>query len=150
MKLPPRFSKGYCFAVFALVCSISHSLSSSPFIYSPFLKKWNKVLLKKLNVVDTPGDFLIPVPKGNRSHFLFCFICSVLSDSLWPHVDCSPLGSSVHETLQARILGWVAVSFSRGSSWSRDPVRVSCVSGISRQILYHWATREAQPLLLTI
>ena len=35
-------------------------------------------------------------------------------------VDCSPPGSSVHGTLQARILEWVAIPFSRGSSWLRD------------------------------
>ena len=35
---------------------------------------------------------------------------------------------------------WVASSFSRGSSWPRDQTRVSC---IGRQILCHWATREA-------
>ena len=42
---------------------------------------------------------------------------SVLSDSLW--TPCSP-SSSVHGILQARILEWVAVSFSRGSSLPRD------------------------------
>ena len=35
-------------------------------------------------------------------------------------VDCSPPGSSVHRILQARILEWVAISFSRGSSQPRD------------------------------
>ena len=39
---------------------------------------------------------------------------SVVSDSLWP-LHCSPAGSSVHEIFQARILGWVAISFSRRS-----------------------------------
>ena len=38
-------------------------------------------------------------------------------------MDCSPPGSSVHEILQARILEWVAVPFSRGSSQSRDGPR---------------------------
>ena len=46
-----------------------------------------------------------------------------MSDSVWPQ----------------RLLEWVAISFSRGSSWSRDWTRVSCVG---RQILYQWATRE--------
>ena len=50
------------------------------------------------------------------------WICSVVSDSLRP-VDCSPPGSSVHGILQARILEWVAISFSRGSSWPRDWTR---------------------------
>ena len=35
-------------------------------------------------------------------------------------MDCSPPGSSMHGIFQARILGWVAVSFSRGSSWLRN------------------------------
>ena len=44
-------------------------------------------------------------------------------------VDCSPLGSSVHGIFQARILEWVAISFSRGSSQPRDPTWVSCIPG---------------------
>ena len=43
--------------------------------------------------------------------------------------DCSPPGSSVHWILQARILEWVAISFSRGSSWPRDWAQVSCTAG---------------------
>ena len=54
--------------------------------------------------------------------------------------DCSPPGSSVHGLSQARILEWVGISFSRGSSWSRDRTRVSC---IGKWILYYWATKEA-------
>ena len=40
----------------------------------------------------------------------------------------------------ARRLEWVAISFSRGFSQSRDQTRVSCVFCIARQVLYHWAT----------
>ena len=54
--------------------------------------------------------------------------------------DCSLPGSSVHGILQARILEWVAISFSRGSSQPRDWARVSW-SG--RQIPYHCTTWEA-------
>ena len=46
----------------------------------------------------------------------------------------------VHGIFQARILDWVAISFSRGASWAMDENRMSC---IDRQILYHWATWEA-------
>ena len=49
--------------------------------------------------------------------------CLILCDP----VDCSPPGSSVHGMLQARILGWVAIS-SKGSSQPRDGTCVSCVS----------------------
>ena len=51
-------------------------------------------------------------------------------------MDCSPPGSSVHRISQSRILEWVAISFSRGSSQIRDQTRVSW---IGRRILYHWA-----------
>ena len=48
---------------------------------------------------------------------------SVVSDSLRP-VDCSPPSSSIHGILQARILEWVAISFSRGSSQPRDQTQL--------------------------
>ena len=57
-------------------------------------------------------------------------------------MDCSPPGSSVYGIFQARILEWVVVFSSRGSSWLKDQT-VSCGSCISRQTLYHWATWEA-------
>ena len=44
-------------------------------------------------------------------------------------MDCSLLGSSVHVIFQARILEWVAISFSRGSSRPRDPTRVPGTAG---------------------
>ena len=51
-----------------------------------------------------------------------------MSDSL-RSVDCSPPSSSVHGILQARILEWVAISFSRESSRSRDRTQVSHIAG---------------------
>ena len=45
--------------------------------------------------------------------------------------DCSPPGSSVQGVLQARILEWVAMPSSRGSSWPRDRTWVSCIAGDS-------------------
>ena len=44
-------------------------------------------------------------------------------------MECSPPGSSVHRISQARILEWVVISFSRGSSWLRDWTWVSCIAG---------------------
>jgi len=44
-------------------------------------------------------------------------------------MDCSPSGSSVHGIFQARILEWVAISSSRGSSQPRDRTHVSCIAG---------------------
>ncbi|MES6266278.1 hypothetical protein U6R57_12305, partial [Cutibacterium acnes] len=51
--------------------------------------------------------------------------CPTLCDPM----DCSPPGSSVHGILQARILEWVAISFSRGSSQPRDQTQVSHIAG---------------------
>ena len=50
--------------------------------------------------------------------------CPTLCDP----VDCSPPGSCAHGILQARILEWVAIFFSRGSSWPRDWTHVSCIA----------------------
>ena len=50
--------------------------------------------------------------------------------------DYSLRGSSAHGILQERILEWVAIPFSRGSSWPRDWTHISCVFRIGRRILY--------------
>ena len=63
--------------------------------------------------------------------------CMTLCDP----VDCSPPGSSVHGILQARILEWGAISFSRGSSWPRDRTQVSRIVGRHFNL---WATRETR------
>ena len=57
-------------------------------------------------------------------------------------MDCSPLDSSVHGILQARILELEAYFFSRISSWPRGWTLISRVSFTGRQIVYHHATRE--------
>ena len=67
------------------------------------------------------------------------YVCA----QLLSHVRLSLPGSSVHEIFQARILEWVAISFSRGSSWPRDRTYISSISRISRQILYYCATWKA-------
>ena len=55
------------------------------------------------------------------SHFTRVQLCNPM--------DCSPPGSFVHGISQARILEWVAISFSRGSSRPRDQTQVSCLTG---------------------
>ena len=56
-------------------------------------------------------------------------------DSVWPH-GLQPAGSSVHGTLQARILEWVAIFFSTESSWPRDRTHVCQCPLHCRQNLY--------------
>ena len=67
----------------------------------------------------------------------FCVLtqsCLTLCDL----VDCSPPGSSIRGIPQVR--EWVAIPFSRRSSWSRDWTRISCIVG---RFFTIWATREA-------
>ena len=75
-----------------------------------------------------PRSLALPansLPSQSESESEVAQLCPTLCDS----VDCSPPGSSVHGILQARILEWVAISFSRGSSQPRDQTRVSCIVG---------------------
>ena len=67
--------------------------------------------------------------------------------TLWDPMDCSPPGSSVHGISQARILEWVAISYSRGSSHPRDWTQDSHIAGAGR-FFTSWATKEAQSLPL--
>ena len=59
--------------------------------------------------------------------------------TLWDPLDCSLPGSSLHGILQATVLEWVAISFSRGSSRPRDQTQVSHIPGRRSKL---WATRE--------
>ena len=75
---------------------------------------------------------------------LFSFSRSVVSNSLRP-MDSSPPGSSVHRLLQARILKWIAVPFSRASSPLRDWTLVSCTAGRFFTIWTTWKPKCRVP-----
>ena len=62
----------------------------------------------------------------------------------WP-TFCDPIDYSVHGIPQARILEWVDFPFSRGSSWPRDRIRVSCFAG---GFFTSWALREAPSVII--
>jgi len=92
----------------------------------------------------------ISINKKCHSHQWFqspkcecCCLVSKLCLTLCNLMECSLPGPSVHGISQARILDWVAISFSRGSSWLRDWTYVFCGSCTGRWILYHWATWDA-------
>ena len=67
--------------------------------------------------------------------------CLTLQDP----IDCSPWGSSVHGILQARILEWVTISSSKGSSQPKDGTQASCIAG---RLFTVWATKEVTRHLL--
>ena len=71
---------------------------------------------------------------------------------LWDPINCSPPGSSIHGIFQARILQWVAISFSSRSSWPRDRTQVSHIckqqTGSKYEKEYHKAV-YCHPAYLT-
>ena len=75
------------------------------------------------------ADFQVP----SDSSVCACLVAQ-WSRTLGNSMDCSPPGSSAHGVFQAWILEWVAISSSRGPSWSRDWASVSWVSCIASGI----------------
>ena len=112
--------------------------------YCEFLKELCYSRIDSLNVLycrlikSLHSEWVSEVSKVAQS-------CPTLCDP----VDCSPPGSSVHGVLQARILEWVAISFSRGSSEPRNWTHVSLIAGRRFNL---WATRANPKLfqLLTV
>ena len=85
-----------------------------------------------------------PIPGTSNSCWETC-VCFVTQSclTLREPMDCSPPGSTVQGIFQARVLEWVAVAFSRGSSRPRDRTHPSYISCIGGQILYlctNWET----------
>ena len=75
-----------------------------------------------------------------KCEMLVAQLCLTLCDPM----DCNPPGSSVHGILQARIMEWVAIPFSRGSFWPRDWTRVSCIA----DVLY-WLSHQGAGITIT-
>ena len=75
---------------------------------------------------------------SSHHHLMFVSVtksCPTLCNSM----DCSPPGSSIYGILQARILEWTAIPFSRGFSWPRDHTWVFYTTG---RFFIIWATRK--------
>ena len=128
--------------------------SSQSVIPAPFL-----VMKKKLS----RDIFLVPFPTVTGSWTLSSIpwrLFLLSPGHLWKEVkslsrvqlfatlwSIAHAGSSVHGIFQARILEWVTISFSRGSSQPRDWTQVSHIAGRCFNL---WATREARTLLFTL
>ena len=100
---------------------------------------------------EMPNCWILEVRKDLLDHGtieISNWVCAWLS-CVWlcNRMDCSLLGSSVRGIFQARILEWVAISFSRASFQLRNPAHISWI-GI--QILYCWPTREALKLMIEV
>ena len=143
--------------------SSSHGPGTNNIQHSCCLKETNVWCLEKISKW---GQFLFPLESESevtQSCLTLCDLvdCSLQSSSVhgilqarileWVAISfsrgSSQPSSSVHGILQARILEWVAISFSRGSSQPTDRTRVSRIGGRRFNL---WATREdlATPLIL--
>ena len=96
------------------------------------------VTLKGYQLRQVPDT--VPNSKCELSSFLPACLVTQSCPTPCDPMDCSPSGSSVHGIVQARILEWVTIPFSRGSSRPRDGTRVFCIAGWFFTV---WATREA-------
>ena len=107
--------------------------------------KWLTVPLQPALVYASWRPYLLSpssIPLKSHAFVSTCMLShSVVSYSLTPWT-CSPPGSSCHGISKARILEWVAISFSRGSFWPRDQTRISCVSCIAGRVFTRWAFWE--------
>ena len=125
-----------------------HEISESQKTHTIWFYLYEGLRLAKFR--ETENEQTFPGVGGRGGELWFCrFRASVWDDekflemnaqscmTLCDPMDCSPPGSSVHGILQARILEWVAISFSRGSSLTRDRTQVSRVAG---RLFTVWAT----------
>jgi len=88
----------------------------------------------------SPGKLLGPGIKPRFPTYKVKSEVTQLCLTLCNPMDCNLPGSPAHGIIQAWILEWVAILFSRGSSWPRDWTQVSCIAGRPFTI---WATKES-------
>ena len=119
----------YSHLVFSILASWTQLLAISVSVRLDAHSRW--LCLACLHLL----TLVLPIPVNQ------CCCCWVAE---WCLTLCDPLGyllpgSSASGISQTRILEWVAISFSRGSSQPRDWTQVS---RIGKRILYHWTSRE--------
>ena len=120
------------YSLYELQCELIHHYSPNTDNWTISRKKSNlnkdKIVLHEKIIIESSIKTIGKERKVAQS-------CLTLCDPM----DCSLPGSSVHGIFQARILEWIAISFSRGSSWPRDRTQVS---RIVEWCFTVWATRE--------
>ena len=102
-----------------------------------FARLFVKIAFEYIGLINTELRF----PEGKQKmKSEVKVLVAQLGPTLCNPMDCSLPGSSVQGVLQARIVEWVAIPFSRGSSRPRDQALVSPIAGRFSTI---WATTEA-------
>ena len=94
--------------LFVFICNIP------PLIFKHLNLEFRNLPLQ--NSFSLPSHFIVSKPFENKLREQLKVLVTQSCSALWDPMDCSPPGSSVHGILQARILEWVAIPFSRGSS----------------------------------
>ena len=101
-------------------------------LWASWTARWsNQAILKEINPRYSLEGLMLKLRWSEVTES-----CPTLCDPM----DCSPPGSSIRGIFQARILEWVAISFSRRSSQPRNQTRVSCISG---RFFTNWAMKKA-------
>ena len=108
-------------------------------------QNWRKIVGHREIILHLKG---LSIRACNRNMGQWLFSCPHACVTLCNPMNCNLPGSSVHGIFQARILEWVAISYSRGSSWPRDGTHVPCVSWLASGIFTTSATWEAPSLFL--
>ena len=147
----PRFESNFIpLIAFLFRSTTSHRCPSSTSFH---LEPWPKL---NPNLSSSPTLYAIPIsspcthlctytPIYTHSLIISHCCCSLVTKSCPTRcnpMNCNPPDSFVHGIFQARILQWVAISFSRRSSWLRNQIHVSW---IGRQILY-WLSHMGSPI----
>ena len=101
-------------------CQTKHPYKITVIPLAPCSRRYSDSLTSVTSSINSS-----PLPLCCAVLCLVAQLCLTLCDPM----DCSPLGSSVHEVSQARLLEWVALPSSRGSSQPRDRIQVSCIAG---------------------
>ena len=118
-----------------------------PYCSSAVFLKLNSDLMKWCSCLKPSSKKIKNKKIKPSSRSLLYYVCLLVAQScltICNTLDCSLPRSYIHVISQARILEWLAIPFSRGSSRSRDQTQVSCIAG---RLFTVWATREASTML---
>ena len=109
---------------FCLKCSRPFRLCGALWAATQSVSILSQGFLWRWATVSPPSVLVKFLSSGDLASVLVAQPCRTLFDP----VDCSPPGSSVHVTLQARMLEWAAIPFSRGSYRPQDRTQLSCIA----------------------
>ena len=148
--------RSYTFQAWGTWSLVCWAISAGNVVWSPLLihveckaSRSMTLAFVKLGKLQCSLRQFLPCSKSKQQWLFFFFLLQRICGSglvtklcltLCNPMNCSPPGSSVHRTLQTRILEWVAMPSSRGSSRPRNWTWISCNAG---RFFTYWATREA-------